>query len=105
MMDILALPEDPELPELLPRVVDLYNTGIPPVPNDVTAAQVWPASAPLLDHVAYFSTFPDSRPCPSSHYWNKLRSARATPSGFIQEMHIQQITIGVSTTEEIHEAA
>ena len=105
IMDVLGIQEAPHLQTLIPLIMNQLDSGIPPLPQNITAAQLWPASAPIIDHMAFFSTFPDSRPCPSSHYWNKLRSARVTPSGFIQEMHIQQITVGVSTMEEIHEAA
>ena len=105
MMDVLGLPKDPELPELLPRVVGLYDTGIPPIPPNVTAAQVWPASAPILDHVAFFSTFPDSRPCPSPQFWNNLRSSRTMPSSYVPEMNIQELTIGIATKADIKTAA
>ena len=75
VLDILGLREEPELAILIPQIMHLLDSGIPPLPQDVIASQLWPSSAPILDHVAYFSTFPDSRPCPSPQFWRNLRGA------------------------------
>ena len=75
ILDVLGLREEPELAILIPQIMHLLDSGIPPLPQDVIASQLWPSSAPILDHVAYFSTFPDSRPCPSPQFWRNLRGA------------------------------
>ena len=51
-LDILDVSEEVEWNAILPRIVHQYDRGVPPVPNDLVPADMWPSGCLILDHLA-----------------------------------------------------
>ena len=103
-LDILDVSEEVEWNAILPRIVDQYDRGVPPVPNDLVPADMWPSGCPILDHLAVLSKFPDAWPVPTVKFWQNLRETRTTPTSYVPEINIIQLTMGESAPEEVDQA-
>ena len=103
-LDILDVQEEVEWNAILPRIVDHYDKGVPPVPEDLIPADMWPSGCTVLDHMTVLSRFPDAWPVPTPQFWQNLREARTCPTTYLPEINIIELTVGVSTQEDVDQA-
>ena len=84
---------------------DFYSNGIPIAPSNHDAPSVWPGGAPITDHLAHISTFPDAWPCFPPLMFREIRRTRAASQDTIQHLDTRQITIGITQPDEVEAAA
>ena len=99
---------DMPIREQIDRAAAFYNSPTPiqlESSNPQPPMAIFPGGAPIVDHLAFLSTFPDAWPCFPPSLFRDIRLQRGFPFNALPSMGYRQITIGVSPPDVIENTA
>ena len=86
------------------NAAEIYNGQLPVRIPDLTDEDIWPAGAPILDHLASLSRYPDSWPHLSTEKLALLQNSRGLSEATLNNIETREVVIGQSPAEDFEEA-
>ena len=104
IVPLAHITEDLTNDQIMAKAAQYYASGVPvqyTSESPYPPMAVFPGGAPIIDHLAYISSFPDAWPCFPPALFRDARNQRTFSFSDLQSVDAHNITIGISTPDTI----